>query len=676
MASSNREAFRDFAREHGYELPADIVPGKLHRFAANGKPDDDAAWCKLFPDLQGGVFGDWRTGSKLVWQARRERQLSPEEWRDWQQRVDQEKRRADEERQSELDDAASRAEEIWNASQPAPDDHGYLTRKGVKPNGTRIYTGKLSIRGMDCGGALIVPLRDTAGRIRSLEFIGATGEKRFLPGGSYQGCYFSIGGSKMKEGAPLCIAEGFATGATVHEATGYPVVTAMTAGNLEPVARGLREKYGSARLVVCADDDARTAGNPGISKAREAVRAVGALLAIPDFGRDRPEGATDFNDLQQSRGGQAVAACISGALRSSAQPAASRHSLPVVWLGDAKMPEHAPALVKGLVDPGSLALIYGESGSGKTFFTQDMFSHVACGLPWRGRKVEAGTVAYVAVEAGRAILRRFVAWRDNKLGESATPAPLAIFTAGPNLLDAVAVAALLEQLRALSTEAAKPLAAVIFDTLSRSIPGGDENRSEDMTSLIEVANQIRDELSAATVLVHHTGKDPTKGARGHSSLFAAADVVIAVSNGCATVEKLRDGVAGEQFTFSLDQVQLGTDPDGDPITTCLVNHTDVAPVAPKKDRGERLSGVGRTAMQALQEAVEAFGEPLPQSSTIPRGVRGVAIEQWRDRFSLRYGSEGDDRRASEAVKKAFQRGREALLKAGVVGISDPYAWLR
>lgn len=349
---------------------------------------------------------------------------------------------------------------------------------------------------------------------------------------------------------------------------------------------------------------------------------------------------------------------------------------PVVWFSDAQMPEHAPAIIKGLIEPGALAVIYGESGSGKTFFTQDMFLHVACGMAWRGRKVQRGLVVYIAAEAGTAILKRFVAWRDRKLGEAAEPPPLAIVTRGPNLLDGVDVAVLIEQLRELATQAGLPLLAVVFDTLSRSIPGGDENRSEDMTQLIGVADQIRNELGAATVLVHHTGKDPAKGARGHSSLFAAADVVIAVSEGCAVVEKVRDGVAGERFPFRLEVVELSTDKDGEPITTCVVYHLDAASTAPATRREDRLSGVGRTALQALQEAISDHGDPLPQSSTIPRGVCGVTIEQWRVRFKLRYGSDGDgEQRDHESVKKAFQRGREALLKAGSVGISDPHVWL-
>jgi KaiC/GvpD/RAD55 family RecA-like ATPase len=347
---------------------------------------------------------------------------------------------------------------------------------------------------------------------------------------------------------------------------------------------------------------------------------------------------------------------------------------PVVWLADAQLPPGSPAIVKGLIEQKTLAVIYGESGSGKTFFSIDLVFHIVQGIPWRSRKVKPVLVAYVAAEAGTSILKRFLAVRDNKLGDVAEPGPLAILTRGPNLLDDLDVAALLEQLKALSAQAGLSLGVVVFDTLSRSIPGGDENLSADMTRLVHVADRIREELGAATVLVHHTGKDRAKGPRGHSALFSAADTVVCVADGVATVEKLRDGVAGQQFPFKLEVVNLGTDTDGDAVTTCLVDHTAEATPPPRRD--DRLTGVAKVALQALQELLSEAGEPMAGSSTIPRGVRAVKIDGWRSRFRLRYGNDDEGaERGGSAVKKAFTRAREALLKARLVSISDPWCWL-
>src|SRR5262249_45633045 len=132
----------------------------------------------------------------------------------------------------------------------------------------------------------------------------------------------------------LCIAEGYATAASIHEATGHAVAVAFDAGNLEQVARALQAKYPDLRIVICADDDYRTAGNPGITRATEAARVVGGLVAVPVFGADRRDGAKDFNDLATHRGAEAVRRCIdaakapeaatTGAAAPEAQPAAAK----------------------------------------------------------------------------------------------------------------------------------------------------------------------------------------------------------------------------------------------------------------------------------------------------------------------------------------------------------------
>lgn len=229
-------------------------------------------------------------------------------------------------------------------------------------------------------------------------------------------------------------------------------------------------------------------------------------------------------------------------------------------------------------------------------------------------------------------------------------------------------------MRAISGEIGLPLALVIFDTLSRSIPGGDENKSEDMTRVIEAADAIRDELGAATAIVHHTGKDTQRGARGHSSLFGAADTVISVIDKVATVEKSRDGLQGDQFPFALDVVELGTDADGDAVTTCVVRH--LAGGAPTRRPVRVLSGVARVALQALQEAASEHGETMPGTSTIPAGVRAVTLDRWRAQFRLRYGTDQDgDGRDGDAIRKAFRRAREQLATVEAVGVSDPYVWL-
>lgn len=185
------------------------------------------------------------------------------------------------------DAARERANMIWAEALPAQ-THAYLIRKGIQAPGLRLHEGRL-----------VVPLRDVDGVMHSLQFIDAEGNKKFLPGGKITGTFYSIGAEPSDT---LLICEGMATAHSLNDATGKTVAAAMNCGNLAAVAKTLRHKYPGIKIILCADDDRETAGNPGSTKAREAAQAVDGFTAIPDFGNDRPEGLTDFNDLHQAQG--------------------------------------------------------------------------------------------------------------------------------------------------------------------------------------------------------------------------------------------------------------------------------------------------------------------------------------------------------------------------------------
>lgn len=325
--------FRDAIRAAGLNPPDVIEPGRWHRFPGYGKAKGNTAgWCRLFADGMGGVFGDYSTELSEQWQARRERPISFVEREAYREQVKRAQAERDAERQRMQADAASKAAERWKQAHPAPDNHPYLARKGIKPNGTLI-----------AGATLLVPMRDASGKLWNLQRIPPDNtEKRFLYGGRVTGCYYGIG----KPNGAICIVEGFATGASVHEAIGEAVAVAFTAGNLEAVARELRAKYPDARLVLCADDDYRTPGNPGVTEATKAARAVGGFVAVPDFGMERPDDATDFNDLHQLHGAVAVKRAIANAAPPSASEAANEAT-------NAPRPEEWPAPQPLTTDEGA-----------------------------------------------------------------------------------------------------------------------------------------------------------------------------------------------------------------------------------------------------------------------------------------------------------------------------------
>ena len=251
--------------------------GKLHRFTIQGdKPGSKNGWYVLYGDgLPAGSFGSWKTGFKGTWCAKAENTLTVSEREEFRRRMDTARKAREAEEQARKAEAARKALAIWKASPPAPDNHPYLVKKRVRNHGLRLHKT-----------SLIIPMRDSYGILHSLQFIDAEGNKRFLAGGRKKGCYFPIG-SPLES---LCIAEGYATAASVHESTGLPVAVAFDAGNLESVARSLRAKFPEIEITLCADNDEQTPGNPGLTKAREAAAACGALLAVPPI-------AGDFNDL-------------------------------------------------------------------------------------------------------------------------------------------------------------------------------------------------------------------------------------------------------------------------------------------------------------------------------------------------------------------------------------------
>ncbi len=293
------DQFRQAIAAAGLEAPTHIEPGRWIKFPGYQKSAKNrAGWCYLFDDQRGGEFGDYSSGMRSHWSAINGHAPTPAEREAHRARIQAMQAKRDAGQTARHQSASEEAALRWHAATPCT-GHPYLTTKGVQAHGVRV----------DPAGALVVPMRDTGGAMHSLQTIGADGDKRFLSGGRVKGCYHSMG----KPDGVLIMCEGYATGASIFEATGDAVAVAFNAGNLEAVALALRAKYPAVRLIVAADDDAHTDGNPGMTKARAAAQAVGCFLAMPDFGATRPDKATDFNDLHLCAGADAVRRCIEAA---------------------------------------------------------------------------------------------------------------------------------------------------------------------------------------------------------------------------------------------------------------------------------------------------------------------------------------------------------------------------
>lgn len=264
--------------------------------------------------------------------------------------------------------AASKSQSIWSAplsaleaTKRSVNEHPYIKHKGIKAYGVKVYRGSLSIGGMACNNSLMLPMT-LGGKITSLQFINHDGEKRFLPDGEKGG--YVIG--KIEIGKTVCICEGYATGASIHEATGLAVIVAFDAGNMRKIASTLRANKPNIQIVICADDDESGIGK---RKAIEAAQLVCGLIAMPVFDEPRLGGDKDFNDMAVSQGLYAVKMVI-----DSAQQLAQENDLSC--LGAVKKSIASPEPLPEL--PDVMPFDYAYLPDGLRGFVKDISERMQC----------------------------------------------------------------------------------------------------------------------------------------------------------------------------------------------------------------------------------------------------------------------------------------------------------
>jgi RecA/RadA recombinase len=295
----------------------------------------------------------------------------------------------------------------------------------------------------------------------------------------------------------------------------------------------------------------------------------------------------------------------------------------IIFADDIELDLDRVDLVEGLLGTSAMSVIYGESGSGKTFFTIDLACRVATGMMWRDAAVVQGTVIYIAAEGPKSVERRVWAWKRHHGVESL---PLVVVRSQVNLCDPNGtVAALVAEVEYITSESGG-VALIVVDTLSRAMAGADENSPKDMTAFVGNCDRLRDATGAHVLVVHHCGKDTAKGARGHSSLRAATDTEIEVKNNTAIVTKQRDAETGGTFGFKLAPVALGQDARGRTVSTCVLE--PCAAAVGDAGKGRKLGKNEKIVFEALCKTLAEVGEPSP--GPMPQaGTRVVTREQLR-----------------------------------------------
>lgn len=488
-----------------------------------------------------GAYGDWREGGTIGrWSSYDENRytLSEADRIALERRMELARARAEEARRQAHDKAAGLAERFVAECTAAPADFPYLKTKGIKPLNALYHPGRRT---------LVVPMYDVAGRVRSYQTIFENGTKDFLLDGEKQGCFFLIGDNFSE---PTYLVEGFATGASVHQATGKAVVVAMDCGNLEPVYLALKDLT-RVRLINAADNDHQKENNAGLTTAKKLKDKYGLEFVFP-----RGIEGNDFNDLHAERGIDAVRAALSDG------EARIRYANTTVY----KRPEPLDFVVDDFFVAGTSSMIYGEPAAKKSFLVQDIGMSIATGVPWHGREVQQGGVFYVCGEGHQDLHNRIFAWKTHHEIDKDAQFPFFHTEHEIDLLDQANLDHLIQFITELPNhEATPPIKFIAIDTLSTCFGGGDENAG-DMAIFINGMNRMARETGAHVLVVHHIGKDASKGARGGSAAkgnvftFLKAE---ANENGNTRLimEKIKGAAQIKPLIFDFPVIDLGINPD-------------------------------------------------------------------------------------------------------------------
>lgn len=342
----------------------------------------------------------------------------------------------------------------------------------------------------------------------------------------------------------------------------------------------------------------------------------------------------------------------------------------ITRLADIKPALDTVDLVEGLLSPGAMSVIYGQSNSGKTFAALDIALRLACGWRWRDREVEQCGVIYCAMEGTDGIRNRITAF----LSENNVPGnvPFGLVTVPLEMLRPETAPELVTAIQAEREAIGVPTGLIVMDTLARAIGGGNENSSEDMGLLIANSDTVRADTKAHVMWIHHAGKDDSRGARGHSALRAATDTELEVidDNGARTirVRKQREFDGGTEFPFTLKVVDLGKNRRGKAITSCVVIHGDEQP-ASASSAHRRLKGHQQRALEVLATLLATSGQAGHPG--VPTGFSSVPEHWWRDRFYQSAAPGADD----EAKRKAFRRAADTLVEDHLVGQANNRVWI-
>lgn len=528
------------------QLIAAIENRKPARWSTNGKKLDSAGFCFLrqIDQILVANFGCMRSGIRGYWSSKSQNDMNSSQWQAHLKHREELSKQLQEDAQFKASEAAIKAQERWKVARSADKSFPYLLAKNVLPYGLRVE-----------GENLLIPCHrfdDEAGSfiISTLQTISPSGDMFFMTGGTKKGGFYEITNKESpKDQFILC--EGFATGASIFEATGISTVVCFDAGNLLPVAKTIRAKCPDFKLIIAADDDWKNDPNTGLVKAKEAALEIGGYLTVPKFLKNRGDKDTDFNDLARLSGIDSVRLQIESATRVEV----IKDGVKLIC-GSTIKPEKIDWLWVGWLAIGKLAILAGEPGTGKTTITNNMAATVTTGgrwpdgsscpegdvLIWSGEDDPSDTLMPRLVAAG-ANTHRIYFVGDNTVTGKSRPFDLA------KDVELLLLAALkLPKLR-----------LIVFDPIVNAVAGDSHNNTEvrrALQPLVDFASKIGASLIGIT---HFSkggqGSDPTKRVIGSVAFTAVARVVMVAA-------KNKDDEGNERRVFARSKSNIGPDDGG------------------------------------------------------------------------------------------------------------------
>lgn len=450
------------------------------------------------------------------------------------------------------------AQNIWNSSTQVPKEFAYTIKKRISTHGSRFKDGNL-----------VLPMYNGNGTLISLQFIQADGKKKFLPGGKTVGSYYIIG--EVKD--VICIAEGFATAASILEATGHAVAIAFSAGNLKATAQAIKNKYTNVKLIVCADID-----DYGLTKAKEAAQVVSAFLAIPVF---KPEERidekppTDFNDLAILQSAEKVKKTI-----ESAEKVKNKYQFTALADLLEEPEEKIEWIVEDLLPHGGFSIIVAKPKVGKSTLVRQLAFCVASGSTFLGRTTSKGRVLYLSLEEKRSEVRNHFrmlgATREEDIGICFDQTP-------ENAL---------EWLREEIDRSAPVL--VIIDTLFRFARVSDVNDYAKTLAALDPLLSLARSHSVHVMGVHHARKGDGFGADttlGSTAIFGSVDTAIVLKR----TDSKRTVETQQRYGVDMEPTVLTFDPD--------TKRTELGEIKQQDD------------VQGIKDEIIAFLQSESESST-------------------------------------------------------------